>query len=276
MLVVVGDDEADTVPVPPVRETELDVAAGQSRCVLVNARAGERVNPPVDGPAGGRAARAGFYEQPVATAQLTAAVRKGIIVIQFRSGLDEKRVEALKALQSAFPEGTIVAPNATGMRFELAVVAYRRLLGCPRFTDQFAGRGAALPRSLPRLRPRVGLTPRRDPARPAGPVRTRRSVRQRTASQPPRPRRRRFGACAGRLRTTTIPRGSSSARCAHGTSSCPSRVSSWTRAGSSSCAAEPAERSGEARRLRRAGGCPLRRDRGRARTARAGGRAAPS
>ena len=34
------------------------------------------------------------------------------------------------------PEGTIVAPNDTGMRFELAVVAYRRLLGCPRFTAQ--------------------------------------------------------------------------------------------------------------------------------------------
>ncbi len=136
VLVVVGDDEPDTVPVPPVRETELGVAAGQSRCVLVNAKAGQRVNPPVDGPAGGRAAPAGFYEQPVATAQLTAAVRKGIIVIQFRSGLDEKRVEALKALQSAFPEGTIVAPNATRMRFELAVVAYRRLLGCPRFTDR--------------------------------------------------------------------------------------------------------------------------------------------
>jgi hypothetical protein len=136
VLAVFGDDDPDTVAVPPVRETELGVAAGQSRCVLVTARAGQRVNPPVDGPSGGRPAKAGFYEQPVATDQLTAAVRKGIVVIQFRAGLDEKLVEALKALQSAFPEGTIVAPNATRMRFELAVVAYRRLLGCPRFTDQ--------------------------------------------------------------------------------------------------------------------------------------------
>lgn len=135
VLAVFGDDSGDTVAVPPVLETELTDAAGQSRCVLVNAGAGERLNPPVDGPAGEPAARAGFYDQPVATAQLTAAVRKGIIVIQFRKGLDDKGVDALKALQSAFPGGTIVAPNSTGMRFELAVVAYRRLLGCPRFTD---------------------------------------------------------------------------------------------------------------------------------------------
>jgi len=136
VLAIFGGDDGDTVSVPPVRETELTDAAGQSRCVLITARAGERLNPPVDGPAGARSAQAGFYDQPVASAQLTAAVRRGIIVIQFREGLDGKGVDALKTLQTAIPEGTIVAPNATGMRFELAVVAYQRLLGCPRFTDQ--------------------------------------------------------------------------------------------------------------------------------------------
>jgi hypothetical protein len=58
------------------------------------------------------------------------------VVIQFREGLDGERLEALKTLQAAVPTGTIVTPNATGMRFELAVTAYRRLLGCPRFSDQ--------------------------------------------------------------------------------------------------------------------------------------------
>ena len=77
VLAVVGKDDGDTVAVPPVRETELTDAVGQSRCVLTTARAGERLNPPVDGPAGGQSARAGVYDQPVATAQLTAAVRKG-------------------------------------------------------------------------------------------------------------------------------------------------------------------------------------------------------
>jgi hypothetical protein len=94
------------------------------------------VNPPVDGPAGGTTARPGFYDKPLASAQLTAAVRHGIVVVHFRSGLDGEQLEALKSLQAAAPTGTIVAPNATGMRFELAVVAYRQLLGCPRFTEQ--------------------------------------------------------------------------------------------------------------------------------------------
>jgi hypothetical protein len=131
-----GRDDANTVSVPPVREPELVDAAGQSRCVLRSAGPGKPLNPPVDGPAGGRPAPAGFYDKPVATAQLTAAVRHGIIVIQFRQGLDDESVEALKTLQAAIPSGTIVAPNATGMQFELAVVAYRRLLGCRRFTTR--------------------------------------------------------------------------------------------------------------------------------------------
>jgi hypothetical protein len=136
VVAVFGRDDADTVSVPPVHETELAAAAGQSRCELRSAAPGERLNPPVDGPAGGPTARPGFYDKPIASAQLTAAVRHGIVVIQFRSGLDGEKVESLKTLQAAAPTGTIVAPNGTGMRFELAVIAYRRLLGCPRFTEQ--------------------------------------------------------------------------------------------------------------------------------------------
>jgi hypothetical protein len=136
VFAVFGGEEAGTVSVPPLRETELGAAAGESRCVLQRADAGERLNPPVDGPAGGHAAKGGFYDKPVSTAQLTSAVRHGVIVIQFREGLSDADVDALKSLQEAVPEGTIVAPNGTGMPFEIAVVAYRRLLGCPRFTTQ--------------------------------------------------------------------------------------------------------------------------------------------
>ena len=136
VFAIFGGDDADVVSVPPLRETELPQAAGQGHCELRSAAAGERFNPPVDGPAGVAPARPGFYDEPVASAALIAAVRHGIIVIQFRAGLEGDRVDALKQLQEAVPEGTIVAPNDTGMRFELAVTAYRQLLGCPRFTDQ--------------------------------------------------------------------------------------------------------------------------------------------
>jgi hypothetical protein len=136
VVAVFGREDANTVSVPPVQETELTEAAGQSRCELRSAAPGERLNPPVDGPTGAPKARPGFYDKPIASAQLTAAVRQGIVVIQFRSGLDGERLESLKTLQAAAPTGTIVAPNGTGMRFELAVIAYRRLLGCPRFTEE--------------------------------------------------------------------------------------------------------------------------------------------
>lgn len=135
VLALFGEGD-DTVSLPPVRQTELVDAAAQSRCQFRTARTGERLNPPVDGPAGKPAAAPGFYDQPVSSAALAAAVRRGIVVIQFRADLDGRAVDALKALQEAVPAGTIVAPNATGMRFELAVTAYRRLLGCPRFSDQ--------------------------------------------------------------------------------------------------------------------------------------------
>ena len=135
VFAIFGGDDADTVSVPPVRETELVDAAGHGRCQVRTAAAGEQLNPPVDGPAG-RPAAPGFYDKPVASALLTAAVRRGTIVIQFRAGLDDESLAPLKALQAAVPEGTIVAPNATGMKFQLAVVAYRRLLVCPRFTSR--------------------------------------------------------------------------------------------------------------------------------------------
>jgi hypothetical protein len=135
VLAIFGKGD-DTVSLPPVRETELVDAAVHSRCELRTARTGERLNPPVDGPAGRPAAAPGFYDQPLSSAALAAAVRRGIIVIQFRADLDGRDVDALKSLQAAVPVGTIVAPNNTGMRFELAVTAYRRLLGCPRFSAQ--------------------------------------------------------------------------------------------------------------------------------------------
>ncbi len=134
VFAVFGDGDTGTVSVPPVRETQLSDAAGRGRCVLQSAATGERLNPPADGPPGARPARAGFYEKPLPVVALTAAVRHGIVVIQFRPGLDGEVLESLKTLQEAVPAGTIVAPNATGMRFELAVVAYRRLLGCARFS----------------------------------------------------------------------------------------------------------------------------------------------
>ena len=58
-----------------------------------------------------------------------------MIVIHVRGDLDEGRLEDLRAVQAAAPNGTIVTPNETGMRYQIGVTAYRRLLGCERLSE---------------------------------------------------------------------------------------------------------------------------------------------
>jgi hypothetical protein len=127
---VFGGNDGD-VTVPPVRATQLGQAAAAGHCILQRSRGDEQLNPPVDGPAGERPARAGFYDDPLPSAALTAAVRHGLIVIQFRPDVAADVDDELHAVQAAVPAGTVVAPNATHMSFAVAVTSYRRLLGCP-------------------------------------------------------------------------------------------------------------------------------------------------
>ena len=134
VFAVFGRD--DEVSLPPVQSTELEQAAGHGRCQLRSARSGEQFNPPVDGAPAARPAAAGVYDKPVATASLVAAQRRGVVVIQFRADLGDPVKQQLQRLQAAVPRGTIVVPNATGMPFQVAVTAYRRLLGCTHFTTK--------------------------------------------------------------------------------------------------------------------------------------------
>ena len=133
-IVVLDDGEPDDVSLPPIRETQLVDAALRAGCELRRARPRERTDPAVDGPAAPQAANAGFFDEAPDTATLVAALRRGVVVIHFRPELDGERVDELREVQEAAPNGTIVAPNST-MAFEVAATAYRRLLGCPRATD---------------------------------------------------------------------------------------------------------------------------------------------
>ena len=134
-IVALGGGQPETVAVPPVEETQLDHAAGAAGCELRRARPGESLNPAVTGTVAAHPAHAGFYDESPQPDSLVAALRKGVIVIQF-SNLDGDRLDELRDLQEALPEGTIVAPNATGMPYQVAVTAYRRLLGCARISDE--------------------------------------------------------------------------------------------------------------------------------------------
>lgn len=128
-----GPDE-DTVSLPPVRQTELTDAARSAGCDLRLTGDFERSNPVAGGPRTAAPLEPGVYERPPDSRRLVAALRRGIIVIQYRSGLDEKEVEQLQELQRAVPSGTIVTPNGTEMPFVVAATAWRRVLGCPDFT----------------------------------------------------------------------------------------------------------------------------------------------
>jgi hypothetical protein len=129
LLTVLDTGEPAEVSLPPVQETELAQAAAHAGCELRRAKDGEAVNPPVAGGVGASPARPGFYDESQDRESLVAAMRDGVIVIQFRD-LEESGVDLLRAFQEAVPDGTIVAPNDTGMPFAIAVTAYRRLLGC--------------------------------------------------------------------------------------------------------------------------------------------------
>jgi hypothetical protein len=124
--------EPDEVNLPPVRETNLDTAAKAAGCRLDRARAGERLNPPVDGVAATAPAPPGTYDEPLASAALVAAMRRGIVVIHVRADIPQETLDAVDDLRAALPEGTIVAKNDRAMPFAVAITAYRRLLGCPR------------------------------------------------------------------------------------------------------------------------------------------------
>lgn len=134
VAVLGGKDDDTQADLPPVRQTQLVLAAHASGCELHRSDGSEQLKPPVDGPYAAPAAP-GFYEEPPPTVRLTGALRTGVIVIFYREGLDEERLEQLRSLQTVIPSGTIVAPDTSGMRYEVAVAAYRRLLGCDRFTD---------------------------------------------------------------------------------------------------------------------------------------------
>jgi len=134
VLAVLDGDGEEEVSLPPIQETELDASARRAGCELRRARPGERLDPVVDGLAASQAAPAGFHEEVLDTASLVAAMRRGVVVIHFRSDVDADRVDDLRRIQESAPNGTIVTPNST-MPFEVAATAFRRLLGCSKAND---------------------------------------------------------------------------------------------------------------------------------------------
>lgn len=130
VLILVGRGDDDAVTLPPVRQIELATAARTAGCELRTGDGSDVLGLPVSGAPGRRPTPAGVYDDPPNGADLVAALRRGVIVIQHRADLPEDAIDELRALQKAIPDGTIVTPEPVRTRFAVAVVAWRRLLGC--------------------------------------------------------------------------------------------------------------------------------------------------
>jgi hypothetical protein len=116
-----------TVALPPVRETALTTAAHKAGCLVTRRPRG----------AVGLAlpARAGVYDRPLGATDREAALRRGLIVIEYR-GVDSRTVDELRTVQEAVPVGTLLAPSIPFADDELTVSAYRRRLSCHRMSSR--------------------------------------------------------------------------------------------------------------------------------------------
>lgn len=132
-LLVLALDGDDAVELGPVQRIELREASAAGRCALEELGPADRSDLPVSGPRPPRAAAPGEYERSPAGPELVGAVRRGIVVVVHTPGLVRERRAELTAVQRGIPAGTIVAPRPRA-RFEVAAVAWRRALRCPRLT----------------------------------------------------------------------------------------------------------------------------------------------
>jgi hypothetical protein len=114
-------------------------AAKRASCVLrtdaggTTARDLDVMQPPTFGPPA-TPAEPGVYARAPRTVAVVGSLRRGTVVVQYRSGTPRRAVLELHRLAGLAPSASIVTPDRTGMRYAVAATAWGRLLGCPRFS----------------------------------------------------------------------------------------------------------------------------------------------
>ncbi len=136
---------------PEQDPVELETAARDGGCVLrretgaTDASTVGVMQPPTFGPPAEMAAP-GVYTTPPPPENLVGALRRGIVVVQYRPHLPRNELAALRRTFRPLLEDTIVTPDGTGMRYAVAVTAWSRLLGCPRVDADTLELGVAFQR----------------------------------------------------------------------------------------------------------------------------------
>lgn len=148
---------ASKAPIPAQRTTDLRAAVSAAGCKLrtftpgphdrdhVTAKVHYKQNPPVFGPHYPAPASDGNYvgQGTPRTEMLVHALEHGRIEVQYRPGLDRRRVAQLETLYAERPRSNVISgyntllfENATNMPFEVAATAWTHQLGCPTFNEK--------------------------------------------------------------------------------------------------------------------------------------------
>ncbi len=105
------------------------IAAVRDRCVIRQTTSPQR--PPVAGrPAS--PAPTGIYGTSPSATRLVGALRRGVVVVQYRPGISGNDVERLRRAFGSRAGLRIVTPDATAMPYVVAGTAWGRLIGCRR------------------------------------------------------------------------------------------------------------------------------------------------
>jgi hypothetical protein len=118
---------APAVAAPPVREVELGAAMRNAGCDV--RRSSRQATP-----SAGATVAPGIYRHPVTADERRRVVRAGIVVIEYRGGLDRTTLARLVSVQRAAPNGTVLAPSAVLRDDALSVTTFGRQLRCPSTT----------------------------------------------------------------------------------------------------------------------------------------------
>ena len=133
LLIRLVGGPTEGVNVPPVREPSLETAARSASCRLLGPRDERPPEPPSDG-FWTSPARPGVYVTGPPRQSILAALRRGVVVIQYRPDVAAAEADRVRRLFDAVPEGTIVAANER-LAVPVAAAAWRRAIVCPRITS---------------------------------------------------------------------------------------------------------------------------------------------
>jgi hypothetical protein len=130
---------------PPEKIADLPAAAKAAGCRLANppiegrthvtGKVKYKTNPPTSGNHYPIPQDDGVYTKSPPFTHLVHTLEHGRIEMQYKPGIDPKRIAQLGGLYNEDPSYTLLFPNAK-MPYEIAVTAWGHLAGCKKVTDE--------------------------------------------------------------------------------------------------------------------------------------------